>query len=87
MTIKKLTMSDDGELVIEIESPEGVSEEDFIETVGKLALHCDDLHRDLGGHGLKIAENNGANHVTGHARNGAGPGRANGVRSNYRKLR
>lgn len=44
----------DTEVVVEIEIPEGVSEEEFLEQVGKMAEFADDLHRAHGGHGLKI---------------------------------
>jgi uncharacterized protein YegP (UPF0339 family) len=43
-----------GELVVEIEVPEGVSDQEVLEVVGRLSYEADDLHRALGGHGLKI---------------------------------
>jgi hypothetical protein len=44
------------ELVVELDVPDGVSNEEVIKQVGKLANLTDDLHRAYGGHGLKIKE-------------------------------
>ncbi|NQT14971.1 MAG: hypothetical protein HQ582_19605 [Planctomycetes bacterium] len=42
------------ELVVEIVVPAGVSDEEVLSAVGELAGGADDLHRALGGKGLKI---------------------------------
>ena len=42
------------ELLVEIDVPEDASDEDVIALVGELVLHADDLHRTMGGHGLKV---------------------------------
>lgn len=44
----------DAELVVELEIPEGVSDEEVLETILELSLRADDLHRELGGKGLKV---------------------------------
>jgi hypothetical protein len=44
----------DAELVVEIDVPEDATDEDVLALVGELVLHADDVHRSLGGHGLKV---------------------------------
>jgi len=42
------------ELVMEIDVPEGVTDDEVLAVIGRLTLGADRLHRDLGGHGLKV---------------------------------
>ena len=42
------------ELVLEIDVPEGVSDDEIIARVREMALMADGLHRSLGGRGLKV---------------------------------
>jgi hypothetical protein len=46
--------ADAAELAVEVEVPEDASDEDVLTLVDQLVLHADNLHRSLGGHGLKI---------------------------------
>lgn len=44
----------DAELVVEIDVPEDATDEDIIALVGELARRADDLHKSMGGNGLKV---------------------------------
>jgi len=46
--------SGDAELVVEIDVPEGISDDEVLAVIERLSLDADDLHRALGGHGLKV---------------------------------
>jgi hypothetical protein len=46
--------SGDAELVVEIDVPEGLSDDEVLAVIKRLSLEADDLHRALGGHGLKV---------------------------------
>ena len=41
-------------LVVELDVPDGVSDEELYDTVGELAVRIDTLHRALGGRGVTI---------------------------------
>lgn len=43
------------ELIFDIEVPEGATDEDVVRIATELAVQADDLHRALGGRGLKVA--------------------------------
>jgi hypothetical protein len=45
---------ENGELVVEIEVPDGVSDDEVLSAVERISLAADDLHRSLGGHGLRV---------------------------------
>ena len=46
----------DTQLVVEFEIPEGVSDEQFLHEVERVSLLADDVHRALGGGGLKVQQ-------------------------------
>lgn len=44
----------EAQLSVEIEVPESVTDEDFLQHVKQVSLLADDVHRSLGGRGLKV---------------------------------
>ena len=48
--------SNSAELIIELELPADTSDQDVIAEAEQLSVLADDLHRELGGHGLKIEQ-------------------------------
>jgi hypothetical protein len=50
--------SDNAELVLTIDVPEGIPDEDVLGLVAELVTRADALHRAYGGHGLEVEEGN-----------------------------
>jgi hypothetical protein len=50
----QLSEEREDEIVVEIDIPDEATDAEVVEMVGELVLRADELHRSLGGSGLKV---------------------------------